>query len=69
MGARSVVASLWSVNDRASSLLIVRFYEELAKPGATRASALQAAQVSMLEQQEFAHPIDWASFLLISSWL
>jgi len=69
MGARSVVGSLWAVNDEASSRLMTHFYRELAKPGTSRAAALQAAQVFLLEQDAYAHPVDWAAFLLISNWL
>jgi CHAT domain-containing protein len=69
MGARSVLASLWAVNDDASSRLMARFYRELANPKHTRASALQAAQLWMFHQEDFEHPIDWAAFLLIGSWL
>ena len=69
MGARSVVGSLWAVNDEASSHLMTRFYRELAKPGTSRAAALQAAQIFLLEQDAYAHPVDWAAFLLISNWL
>ena len=69
MGARSVVATLWSVNDEASAELIGHFYEELARPGQSRAAALQAAQIRFLRAYPYAHPIDWAPFLLINSWL
>jgi CHAT domain-containing protein len=67
-GARSALATLWSVNDLAASEIVARFYTELAN-GASRAAALQAAQVALLEQLPFRHPIYWSPFLLISSWL
>lgn len=69
MGARSVVASLWAVNDEASARLIENFYAALAVRGQSRAGALQTAQVTLLRDAEYGHPADWAAFLLISSWL
>jgi CHAT domain-containing protein len=67
-GARSALATLWSVNDEAAAQVIERFYAELAG-GASRAQALQTAQRSLLETQAFRHPAYWSPFLLISSWL
>ena len=66
-GARSAIATLWSINDRASSELIRRFYAELAG-GASRAQALRAAQLELL-RGSFPHPYGWAAFVLISNWL
>ena len=67
-GARSAVATLWSVNDEAAARIIQRFYAELAA-GASRAKALQRAQQSLIETTAFRHPAYWSPFLLISSWL
>jgi CHAT domain-containing protein len=68
-GARSALATLWSVNDRATAELVVGFYEQLHQPGMSRAKALQNAQVAMLGTRNYRHPSYWAPFLLISSWL
>jgi len=68
-GARSALATLWSVNDRATADLVVEFYEQLHDPEHSRAEALQAAQVKMLRTRHYRHPSYWAPFLLISSWL
>ncbi|MGH0028245.1 MAG: CHAT domain-containing protein, partial [Myxococcota bacterium] len=67
-GARSALATLWSVNDVAAAELVTRFYGELAD-SASRAQALQRAQLQLLEQRALRHPAYWAPFLLISSWL
>jgi CHAT domain-containing protein len=67
-GARSALATLWSVNDEAAAELIGRFYRELAA-GSSRARALQVAQRELLAQPAFRHPAYWSPFLLISSWL
>jgi CHAT domain-containing protein len=67
-GARSALATLWSVNDEATRLLIGRFYAELAQ-GRSRAEALRAAQRELIAHDTFSHPAFWSAFLLISSWL
>ncbi|MCK5522759.1 MAG: CHAT domain-containing protein [Thiomargarita sp.] len=67
-GAKSALASLWSVNDKATSLLMKKFYQEWQKNGLSKVKALQAAQQYLLKQPRFQHPAYWASFLLIGSW-
>lgn len=66
-GARSALASLWHVQDEATARLMAAFYEELARPGATRAGALRAAQVRLIG--EVAHPYYWSPFVLFGAWL
>ena len=68
-GARSAVATLWSVSDQASGPLMVDFYQQLKQRGISKAHALQSAQRSMLADPLFSHPAYWAPFLLIGNWL
>ncbi|HEX2565830.1 MAG TPA: CHAT domain-containing protein [Burkholderiales bacterium] len=68
-GARSVLATLWYVNDQASSLLVNDFYRQLREGSASKAKALQAAQRAVLSDRRFRHPGYWAPFLLIGNWL
>jgi CHAT domain-containing protein/predicted negative regulator of RcsB-dependent stress response len=68
-GARSTVASLWSVNDEATSLLMDKLYQELANSKITKAEALRRAQLEILKQEKFKHPYYWAAFVLIGNWL
>lgn len=67
-GAKSIVTSLWSVDDRASALLMEKFYKAmLTKP---RQHALRAAQLQFIEgmsEEEglhYRHPYFWAPFYL-----
>jgi hypothetical protein len=62
-GAATVVASLWSIEDRASSLLMEAFYRRLAA-GASPAEALREAQLELLRSAEHAAPYYWAAFTL-----
>ncbi|MBF0227830.1 MAG: CHAT domain-containing protein [Desulfobacterales bacterium] len=68
-GARSAIASLWSVYDEATSKLISEFYSELKKSSGSKAQALQSAQIKLLSIEKYRHPVYWAPFLLIGNWL
>ncbi|MDJ0588953.1 MAG: CHAT domain-containing protein, partial [Pleurocapsa sp. MO_226.B13] len=67
-GARSTVASLWSVNDLATVTLMTRFYQELARGNLTKAEALRQAQISTLQDRAFSHPFFWSAFILVGNW-
>jgi len=68
-GARSALATLWYINDQASSFLVEKFYEELKNPAVSRAAALQRAQLSLMVDRRYRHPGYWSPFLLINNWL
>lgn len=63
-GVRNIVFSLWKANDRATSLLMQRFYEGVAA-GKGYAEALQSAKLSLLANPNTATPNFWANFQLI----
>jgi CHAT domain-containing protein/tetratricopeptide (TPR) repeat protein len=63
-GVRTQVASLWRIDDAATSDLMVDFYERL-KTGAGRGEALRGAQLKMLRNPARAHPMYWAAFVVI----
>jgi CHAT domain-containing protein/tetratricopeptide (TPR) repeat protein len=72
-GARSVIQSLWRVDDEATRRLMCDMYARL-RGGAGRAQALRAAQRSFLTTADDsasprrAHPAFWASFALVGDW-
>ena len=68
-GARSALATLWKISDAATVRLITDFYLYASKENISKAEALQIAQKNLIKQPEFAHPSDWAPFLLIGNWL
>ena len=68
-GARSALATLWYINDQASSELVAEFYRQLRAPSVSRATALQRAQIHLLDDPNYQHPAYWAPFLLINNWL
>jgi CHAT domain-containing protein/tetratricopeptide (TPR) repeat protein len=61
-GARSVVASLWPIEDRASAIFMKGLYAALVG-GKTKAQALRTAKLSVIGS-ELAHPFYWAGFIL-----
>jgi filamentous hemagglutinin family protein len=68
-GARSALATLWYINDQATSDLVVRFYRHLSQGSISKAKALQQAQLALLKGEQYRHPTYWAAFLLVGSWL
>ena len=68
-GARSALASLWAINDKASSMLVTEFYRQLQDEQVTKAEALQRAQQKLMQNVRYRHPGYWSPFLLIGNWL
>ena len=68
-GARSALATLWYINDQASSDLIAEFYRRLQNATVSRAVALQRAQLKLLGDPRYQHPGYRAPFLLLNNWL
>jgi CHAT domain-containing protein len=68
-GARSTLATLWSVRDRSTALLMTDFYEQLGQANGSKAQALRQAQLSLLDEPKYEHPFYWAPFILVGNWL
>ena len=66
-GVKSVVASLWSVDDEATSLLMSAFYENMGK-SMPKAEALRKAQETLSHNPKFVHPFYWGAFILYGEW-
>lgn len=65
-GVKSVVATLWKVDDEATSLLISDFYKNLKTMEAV--DALRSAQVTLASNKKFSHPYYWAAVVLLGDW-
>ena len=65
-GAQSVVATLWSVEDKQTFDIITSFYDYLEQ-GYTKDKALQSAQLDFIKNnsEDFHHPYYWAGFTVI----
>jgi CHAT domain-containing protein len=64
-GARSVVVSLWRVNDRSTALLMEGFYRALLQRGLPREEALAESKRALLAAAETHSPYYWAPFVLV----
>ncbi|WP_445384336.1 CHAT domain-containing protein [Robiginitalea sp. IMCC44478] len=65
-GARSLINSLWKINDKSTSRLMSYFYENLSK-GKPKDVALREAKLKYLRTTEdpyLRHPYYWASFVI-----
>lgn len=71
LGAREVLATLWPVADRSTSLLMLDLYRQSESAGLATAQALRHAQLALLRGQPrfapYAHPFYWAPFILMSA--
>jgi CHAT domain-containing protein len=63
-GSKSVVASLWKVDDRATAELMKHFYRGMFQERLTPAAALRQAKITTLNQQRWRAPFFWAAFTL-----
>ncbi|HEY9606622.1 MAG TPA: CHAT domain-containing protein [Allocoleopsis sp.] len=68
-GARSTLATLWTVNDESTAKFMEQFYKQLFTPNITRAEAVRQAQLYLLKTPESTHPYFWAPFILVGNWL
>lgn len=64
-GARSVISSLWRVEDRSTASLMRRMYDAMAAHASSRGEIAQALRIAQLSQLD-RHPYYWAGFLLTS---
>jgi CHAT domain-containing protein len=65
-GVKSVVASLWKVDDEATELLMADFYSNIKTMDAI--DALRASQIRISANPKFNHPYYWAGFVLLGDW-
>ena len=68
-GARSTLATLWTVSDESTATFMEQFYKEVFTPNITKAEAVRRAQLHLLQQPESSHPYFWAPFILVGNWL
>jgi CHAT domain-containing protein len=65
-GCPSIVASLWSVNDKSTATIMDVFYQNLSN-GQTKSAALQNAKISYLENTGLkgSQPFYWSAFVIV----
>ena len=62
-GAKSVIATLWKVNDEATARVMASLYTRMER-GESPSSALRGAQLEMLHDEKWSNPYYWAAFSL-----
>lgn len=67
-GAARVLASLWSVEDRATAELMATFYRGMLRDGLSPAAALRQAQLEVARKPSWRSPFYWAGFSLQGEW-
>ncbi|MFL6259301.1 MAG: CHAT domain-containing protein [Thermoanaerobaculia bacterium] len=67
-GAARVLASLWSVEDRATAELMGGFYRAMLREKLSPAAALRRAQIKMASSPGRQSPYFWAGFSLQGEW-
>ncbi|WP_017315034.1 CHAT domain-containing protein [Mastigocladopsis repens] len=72
-GARSAIASLWTLDDEISVEFTRELYKQLTKltnqTRQTKAKALQEAQKALKASHGREHPRYWAPYILLGNWL
>jgi CHAT domain-containing protein len=63
-GSRSVVVSLWDVQDRTTASLMGDFYQAMLKDGYAPADALRRAKLRMYQQDSSRAPFYWSAFVI-----
>ena len=65
-GAKSVISSLWNVDDKSTTKIMIDFYKNL-KNGQTKSGALRDSKLKYLKNSSLSDksPYYWASFVLI----
>lgn len=66
-GVRSIIVSLWEVNDASTAEFMTTFYRELRK-GAGKDVALQTAMKVMRNSRQWQHPFHWSPFIIVGDW-
>ena len=61
-GAKSVLSTVWRIDDKPTALFMKYFYEHLTD-GKSRSEALRLAKLRMLRTR-YSHPFYWAAFVL-----
>jgi CHAT domain-containing protein len=67
-GARQVIGTLWPIEDRANTQLMLEFYRQILGDGGSAAAALQAAQRAIRKQPSTRHPFYWSGVALYGDW-
>lgn len=63
-GVKSLLMSLWDVDDNATQILMINFYNNLLS-GMSKREALHKAQTTLRHNANYSNPYYWAAFILL----
>lgn len=66
-GSPTLITTLWPIDDQATAMLAVRFYENLLKKNMDKSEALREAKLFVMKKG-FKAPYYWAAFVLQGDW-
>jgi len=64
-GANAIILSLFKVDDEATRLLMLKFYEKFLTNGSDYRKAFREAKQELRNSKEFNSPIYWGAFIMI----
>ena len=68
-GARSTLATLWSVTDETTAKVMIDFYNNLINEKMPKAEAIRKAQVNLFKNNKrYRHPYYWSPYVLVGNW-
>src|SRR4029079_17520232 len=67
-GARTALATLWSVDDNSTADLMVEFYRRTTQGTVSLAEAMRQAQIELLRHPATRSPYPWAPVTLHCNW-
>ena len=70
-GARTTLATLWTVSDESTALTMNSFYQNVTQSQTklNKAQALRQAQLDLINSPRFQHPYYWSPFIMLGNWL
>lgn len=68
-GARSTLATLWSVQDQSTALFMTNFYAQFSSAHISKAEAVRQAQLALMKHPLYDYPFHWSSYVLVGNWL
>ncbi len=72
-GSRNMVLSLWKVSDKATTQVMIKFYDNIIEENENFdnmpefSNSLYRAKLQIIEEGKYAHPYFWSSFILIGN--
>lgn len=63
-GCPAAVVSLWSVDDKSTKELMIKFYHNLIEKDMSKEEGLRNAKLEMINTKEYSKPYQWAAFVM-----